>query len=127
MMSEASSYSSSSSPTSLKGLRLVMRLERRKGSGGTFCCCAAALAALAFCSWRLRSEFASVRILLAKHRSRSWGIHTWPLGRTRSPARLVRHIGWFSASATGFISRMSPAAWRMICCTTCDLCAKYIS
>mmetsp|Transcript_2411 Transcript_2411/g.8340 ORF Transcript_2411/g.8340 Transcript_2411/m.8340 type:complete len:445 (+) Transcript_2411:643-1977(+) len=124
----ASSYSSSSPPPmSFLGFLDVIREDNRNGNGGTFCCCAAAFAALAFCSCRLSNPFASVRILLAKQSNNSCGIHTWPLGSTRSPSLLVRHKGWFSASATGFMRRASPAACRIVCCTKCERWAKYIS
>ena len=112
---------------SFRGFLEVISDDKRNGSGGTFCCCAAAFAALAFCSWRFNKPLASVRILEAKHSKRSCGIQTWPLGSTLSPSRLVRHSGWFSARATGFINLASPAACRIVCCTKCDLCAKYIS
>ena len=101
-----------------RGGREVMREERRKGRGGTFWREAAWRAEL---SCRFSSTFASVRILEAKQSRSSCGIQTWggpvsgregtlrrqggrawPLGSTRSPVRLVRQAGWFSASATGF-------------------------
>ena len=36
------------------------------------------------------------------------GKRAWPLGSTRSPARLVRQAGWFSTSATGFCKGAQP-------------------
>ena len=76
-----------------------MRDDSRKGSGGSFWREPIWRALL---SCRFSSALASVRILDAKQRSSSCGFQTWPLGRTRSPVRLVRQLGWFSARDTGF-------------------------
>ena len=56
------------------------------------------------------SESASDRILELRHSSSSCCFQGWPLGSTGSPAALRRQLAWFSAGATGFSSRWSPAA-----------------
>mmetsp|Transcript_34304 Transcript_34304/g.75041 ORF Transcript_34304/g.75041 Transcript_34304/m.75041 type:complete len:412 (-) Transcript_34304:724-1959(-) len=124
-------YTSSSMPSSsgaaLRGLRAVSREESRNGSGGTFGLLALMKLRPAWFSLRLSSALASVRIFEAKQSSSSCGFHTWPLGSTASPRAFLRQEAWFSARDTGFIRRMSPAACRIICCTTCDRCATYMS
>lgn len=53
---------------------------------------------------------ASDSILEDRHSSSICCFQGFPLGSTGSPAALRRQLGWFSAGASGFISRWSPAA-----------------
>ena len=58
----------------------------------------------------LSRESASDRILELRQSSSSCCFQGCPLGSTGSPAWLRRQLVWFSAGATGFSSRVSPAA-----------------
>lgn len=58
----------------------------------------------------LSRESASERILEERQSSSICCFQATPLGSTGSPAALRRQLGWFSAGASGFISRWSPAA-----------------
>lgn len=130
--SSSSSSSSDSSPSPIwwVGIFNIARACRsddsRNGKGGTLERCPNSCPRPGF-SWSFNNKLASARIFEAKQSNKSCGFHTWPLGRTFWPLRLVLQAGWFSTKETGFISLGSCAPCRIVCCTELDLWVTNIS